>query len=297
MLGQEPGWIDVGTRREVFFTDLRPGKYEFEIIAANHHGVWPERGARMAVHLAPFLYQTWWFYTLCGITAAAFLGAFVAWRLREVRRIGKLQQQAAIVGERTRIAKDLHDGLGADLSRLALLADLAGGDSPADTGVHMQKLSRTSRQATRDLKELIWLANPINDTMESLVSRLCQTTEDLLRDAQIRCRLDVPPHLPQHPLSLEQRRSLLLVIREALNNVIKHAAATEVCLRAQAHDGGMQITIEDDGRGFTPATVRPGTLGLASMRQRIESLGGSFKLESSPGTGTRILMEVRFRNP
>jgi signal transduction histidine kinase len=293
MIGLESNWIDVGTRREVFFTDLRPGAYEFEVIAANHHGVWPERGARMAVHLAPFIYQTWWFYAVCGITTVTLVGGSVMWRLRELRRIHRLQQQAAIVTERTRIAKDLHDGLGADLSRLTLLADLAGGEPGADTGEHIQKLSRTSRQAARDLKELIWLANPANDTVEGLVSRICQTAEDLLRDARIRCRLDVAPHLPPYPLSLEQRRNLLLVVREALNNILKHAAATEVWLRAHARGGGLQLVIEDNGRGFDPASVQPGTLGLMSMRQRIENLGGTFTLESRPGTGTKLAIEIK----
>jgi signal transduction histidine kinase len=189
----------------------------------------------------PHIFQTLWF-RLGAMAAALSLGYVgVRWRMRELRKLHRLEQQSAITDERTRIAKDLHDGLGADLTRLALLADLAAGEDSATTAGHRHKLAKSSREAARTLKEMIWIANPANDTVESLVARLCQTTEDFLSNAQIRCRLDLAPQLPQRSLSLDQRRNLLLVAREALNNIVKHAAATEVCIRANGSDRRLRL--------------------------------------------------------
>ena len=285
-------WIEAGTRREAYFTRLRPGEYDFEVMAANHHGVWGEKSSIFAFSIQPFYYQTWWFYVGCCLATAGLIAGLVVWRIRELRKLHRLEQQSAITDERTRIAKDLHDGLGADLTRLALLADLADEASSATASGHRQKLSKSSREAARTLKEMIWIANPANDTVEGLVSRICQTAEDFLGDARIRCRLDIPPQLPQRTVSLDQRRNLLLVAREALNNIVKHAAATEVCIRANGSNNNFHLEIEDNGRGFDSASARPDGLGLASMRRRVENLGGTFSILSGPDGGTKILITI-----
>jgi signal transduction histidine kinase len=293
LVGLDENWIEAGTRREAYFADLRPGDYQFEVIAANHHGVWQENGATFGFRLAPFIHQTWWFYLVCGGTTIVLVAGIVFWRIRELRRIHRLEQQAAVTGERTRLAKDLHDGLGADLTRLTMLADLASGDAASGTGEHLRKLSKSSRDVARELKELIWIANPANDTVDGLVSRICQSAEDFLRDARIKLRLDLAPDLPQQQLSIDQRRNLLLVAREALNNIAKHAGATEVCIRASGDGNSLQLAIEDNGRGFDLATARPDGLGLSSMRRRVENLDGTFHLESRLGTGTKIAIQLK----
>lgn len=295
LLGLDDHWIDAGTRRQAFFTNLKPGDYRFQVIAANHHGVWNETGATCAFQIAPFFHETWWFYLLCGGTSLAGIGAFVVWRVRESRKIHRLERQAAVAAERARIAQDLHDGLGADLTRLSTLAELASDASPQTSRDHLRKLARTSRETTRGLKDLIWMANPANDTLESLLDRLCQSAEEFLRDTQIRCRFDIAPDLPSLPLTLEQRRNLLLVAREALNNVVKHSAASEVRITVQRRDGSLELSIQDNGRGFDSGVVRPGAMGLTGMRRRVESIGALFELESAPGAGTRIRINVKWQ--
>jgi signal transduction histidine kinase len=291
--GVDDRWIDAGTRREAYFTRLRPGAYDFEVVAGSHRGVWGKESASFAFFIKPFFFQTWWFYGLCGLVAASTVIAVVMWRIREVSKFHRLAQQAAIAEERSRIAKDLHDGLGADLTRLALLADLASGEPEEKAGEHLQKLSRSSREAARVLKEMIWIANPANDTLEGVVSRIGQTAQDFLGDARIRCRLDLPAQLPENPLTLDQRRNLLLVAREALNNIVKHASATEVCIRASSRGDGLFLEIEDNGRGFDAAGIHSDGLGLASMKRRIESLGGTLDLQSLPGAGTKISIALK----
>ena len=291
--GAGDAWIDAGTRREAYFTRLRPGDYRFEVLAASHRGIWSESPAGFAFAIRPFFHETWWFYAGCGLTVTSLIAGIVLWRIRELRKLHRLEQQTALLAERERLAKDLHDGLGADLTRLSLLANMISQESHGDEKA--QKLSRSSREASRALKEIIWIANPTNGTLDGLVSQICQTAEDFLGDANIRCRLDIAPDLPECPLSLEQRRNLLLVAREALNNIVKHAAATEVWLRAQGSGGTLDLVIEDNGRGFDRATARPEGLGLNSMKRRVESVGGAFELESRLGAGTRIHITLRLR--
>lgn len=297
LIGLDDHWVDAGARREAYFTDLRPGRYQFEVIAGSHRGVWQEHGATFAFDLAPFMYQTWWFLAGCGLAVAGLVTGVVLWRLHELRKLHRLERAAAITDERARLAKDLHDGLGADLTRLTMLADLAGGESGTGGGEYLKKISQSSRAATRELKELIWIANPANDSVDGLVSRLCQTAEDFLRDAGIKCRLEIAPQLPTAPLSLDQRRNLLLVTREALHNVVKHAQATEVRLRARGTGDQLQMEITDNGCGFDPGTARREGLGLESMKRRIANLGGSFALESQPGAGTTIAITIRLLKP
>lgn len=294
LLGLDEKWIDAGMRRQAFFTNLKPGDYRFQVTAANHHGVWNETGSSCTFQIAPFFYETLWFYGMCGGLTLLLLAGLLAWRLRELQRLHRLERQAAVTTERSRIAQDLHDGLGADLTRLTTLADLASDAPERASRDQLRKLAQSSREATRGLKDLIWMANPANDTLESFLDRLCQNTEDYLRDAQVVCRFDLDPDLPPFPLSLDQRRNLLLVAREALNNVVKHSAASEVRIAARRRDEHLELSIQDNGRGFDSGVVCPGAMGLTGMRGRVENLGGRFQLESAPGAGTRIRIKIKW---
>lgn len=292
LVGLEDRWVDAGARRQAFFTNLKPGHYRFQVIAANHQGIWNDTGAAYAFRIAPYFHETWWFYALCGTVTLAAGGGLVAWRWRELRTFHRLERQAAVATERSRIAQDLHDGLGADLTRLTALADLASEAETVTSRDQLRKLADQSRAAVRGLKDLIWMANPANDTLESFLDRLCLTAEDFLRDAQIGCRFDLATDLPERALSLEKRRNLLLVVREALNNVVKHSRATEVRITAYQRGENLELTVQDNGRGFDPGSVQVGTMGLSGMRGRVEKLDGGFEIESSIGTGTRIVIRM-----
>ncbi|MBL9166905.1 MAG: hypothetical protein JNN07_04125 [Verrucomicrobiales bacterium] len=293
LVGLEDRWVDAGTRRQAFFTNLKPGDYQFQVIAANHQGVWNESGATCGFRIAPFFYQTWWYYSLCGAVILAAGGSLASWRWRRLRELHRLERQAAVATERCRIAQDLHDGLGADLTRLTALADTAVSAETASSRDQLRQLAQHSRAAARGLKDLIWMANPSNDTLESFLDRLCLTAEEFLRDAHIGCRFDLPASLPARAFPLEKRRNLLLVVREALHNVVKHSRATEVRIAACWQGERLELTLQDNGQGFDPRSVRAGTMGLSGMLSRVEKFGGSFEIESSPGVGTRLLIRVK----
>jgi signal transduction histidine kinase len=163
-----------------------------------------------------------------------------------------------------------------------------------------------SRSLTRSLAEIVWAVNPRNDNLESFVTYACHFAEEFLRPTGVRCFLEVPEELPARELSTEIRHNLFMVVKEAVNNVAKHARASRVRIRIAVDSDRFKLMIEDNGCGFQvpsatstskPASGRigrPSGNGLDNMRHRIESLGGEFQLHSAPGTGTRIEASLAF---
>jgi signal transduction histidine kinase len=205
-----------------------------------------------------------------------------------------LQREAALERERARIAKDIHDDLGANLTQIALLSELAqqdGSASPKATE-RVEKISVTAREVIKSLDEIVWAVNPGNDSLPHLIDYSAQFTLDYLRVAGIRCRLDLPENPPRLSLSTDVRHNLFLIIKEAVNNVVKHSAATEVWLRIHIEGEQLQISIEDNGRGFDRNGQISGRNGLANMQKRASEISGGFRLSSGQERGTSIHVTV-----
>lgn len=293
--GFDSAWVEPGgDQRVVTYSRLPAGHYQFELKACNGDGVWNEVGTRLAFVVTPFWWQTWWFR----LTAAALFafGVGIAVRYVSVRRlrlrVQALERQAALDRERARIARDIHDDLGASLTQMTLLTGLTlrGDSAPEQINTHLRQLSSTVRQVTDSLDEIVWAVNPRNDTLPHMVNYLGKFALGFLRTAGVRCSVDLPERPPPHPLSAEARHNLFLVAKEALNNSVRHAHATEIGLAVTLADGALKITVQDNGRGLDSATDEEGADGLRNMRERMESIGGRFDVESRPGAGTRIVM-------
>lgn len=288
----ENGWVD--TFRTAPYAQLGGGQYTFEVAACNPDGDWNENPTGIRLMVAPFVWERWWFrlavvaaFTLCVVAVVRYVS------FRRLRaRLHVLEQQAALQRERARIAKDIHDDLGANLTQIAYLGELANQDrgDPNLVGARIGKISATARQTVKSLDEIVWAVNPRNDTLAHLLDYAGQFTLDYLRTIGIRCRLDFPAEVAERELSTDLRHNLFLVIKEALHNIFKHANATEVWLRAAGDDGGLQVIIEDNGRGFASAPDDALADGLRNMRQRMAEINGTFRVESQPGSGTRVIL-------
>jgi signal transduction histidine kinase/ligand-binding sensor domain-containing protein len=294
--GVEDDWVAGGVARSVTYPRLNSGLYEFQVAACNGDGDWDPVGAQIALEVAPYFWATWWFrlavvaaFTLC----VSAIVRYVSFR-RLHARLRVLEQQAALQRERARIAKDIHDDLGANLTQIAYLGELASQDrgEPRLVGERIGKISATARQAVRSLDEIVWAVNPRNDTLAHLLDYAGQFTVDYLRTIGVRCRLDFPAEIPARELSTELRHNLFLVIKEALHNIFKHAHASEVWLRAAAGDRALGIVIEDNGLGFANAPDDALADGLRNMKQRMTDIGGGFRVDSQPGRGTKIVLEL-----
>ena len=292
--GCDNEWRDAGTRRVAFYTNLRPGNYTFRVKACNNHGVWNHDGASFSFYLAPHFYQTYPFYALCALSAILAGYGLHRVRLSVVRKIERLERQHALEKERARIANEMHDDLGSSLTHIALLGELARRELPHSdrAGDHIQKITTTAREVFRAMDEIVWAVNPRKDTVDSLVGYLCKYAEDFLRPADIRCRLDLPETLPACSLSTEERHNVFLVFKEALNNIVKHAAATEVWIRVTIDPSSCLIVVEDNGRGFRSDSARPDGNGLHNMEERLKAICGRLELRSQPGQGTILKMSV-----
>lgn len=294
----EETWMETGHDNQATYAHLPPGTYTFEVQAANPHGYWGTHVARLDFEIVPRLLER-------GEVRLALLGAVVAgglglgWlRLRELRRLQRLEFAERLVEERTRLTNDLHDSLGANLSAINLLSHQLA-DVAADRAFapHLQQLATTSREALETLRELIWTNNPRADHLPNLLDRLRQQAQELAEAAELQARFTLPPEVPDHPVGPVFRRQVLLAAREAVNNAIRHARAREVSLKVAIEARTLVIEIADDGVGFDPhqpthiARAAPG-LGLDSMRTRVEALGGTFTLDSAPGRGTRVMFRL-----
>jgi signal transduction histidine kinase len=294
--GLDDDWEEGGPKRSAEYTRLSAGDYTFRIIASNSEGNWSDSGAELSFVVLPFFWQTWWFrslllaaFTLCVVAIVHFVSVR---RLHVQMR--RLEQQAALHKERARIAKDIHDDLGASLTQIGLLGEIARQDrgEPEKTANHLDRISGIARQVLKSLDEIVWAVNPRNDTLAHLIDYAGQFAVDYLRVAGIRCRLDLPAHVPARELSTDVRHNLFLLVKESIHNVVKHAHASEVWLRVVTTETQLCLSVEDDGRGFDQPPHDPGADGLRNMRQRIADIGGECHIESQAGAGTKVKVEL-----
>jgi len=297
--GLDADWVEAGTRRVANYGHVPPGNYRFRVTAHGGNGVWSEADCSVALVVPRRYWQTWWFRlaVLAGFTAgvAAIVRYASFQRLRRQLRLA--EQQAALQRERARIAKDIHDDLGANLTQIALLGELAERDQgqPEKVTQRLDTISATARQTIKALDEIVWAVNPRNDTLSHLIDYTGQFVLDYLRMAGIRCRLDFPEIVPARSLSADLRHNLFLVVKEALTNIVKHARAREAWFWVKVPVHALEIVIEDDGQGFDIGVEPRGGDGLQNMRQRLTDIGGECGIESRPGTGTKVLLRFPWR--
>jgi ligand-binding sensor domain-containing protein/signal transduction histidine kinase len=299
--GLEEQWGETTAQRTATYTHLAPGDYRFEVTACNQAGLWNETGAVLAFRVLPFFWETWWFIGGAALFAAATLAGTVAYMSRRKlkRQLERVEMQLSVEKERARIAQDIHDGVGANLTEIAWLAEVAEHDAgdPQEVRAQAGKISSIARTTVQSFDEIVWAVLPQNDTLTSLVEYLGRRVDELFDNSPTRCWFSAPRELPHIVVPAEVRHSFYLACKEALHNVTKHAAATEVRVQVALQDSTLRVDIEDNGCGFDPAIERPQGNGLRNLRQRFEGLGGRFTLSSRPGAGTQVSMSIPLAQP
>ena len=304
--GLDLNWVEAGTRRVALYSSVPPGNYHFQVIACNGDGVWNETGAGFALTVLPHLWQTWWFIGALALGAVVFVTGVV--RVVEQRRLQqhlkRLEQERILEQERTRIAQDLHDIMGAKLCRISFLSEHARRSEgvPAQLEEEIRSISDDSREVLRSLDEMVWAVNPEKDSLENLVSYIGQYAQEYFRKTGIECTLEFPAQVPAQPLSSQSRHHLFLAVHEAMTNILKHSGATEAKIAMVCQHNHLTISVSDNGAGFDPAFSEAGSPGstagfcngLGNMRQRLASLGGSCRVESRHGHGTTIQFVLSF---
>jgi len=301
--GLEDGWTEAGQRRMADYNHLPPGRYVFSVMAGGPDGVWLESQQPVTIEIVPRLWER---RSVRAMAAISLMGAlvFAAWaigRARLQRRLLLLETRQAAEEERQRIARDLHDNLGAGLTEIALMSDTAQAvvEKPLETKAKLQEIFASSRALARSLDETVWAISRKNETVEQSLVFICKSAQDFLRLAGVACRLELPDLLPASYFSSAARHNLFLATREALNNIVKHSQATEVWLRLELGGDHLTFSIEDNGKGFEypplppPAgNSAPNRSGLTNLQQRLQEIGGQAECRSAPGKGAVIKLRV-----
>ena len=292
-------WVDAGAQRTATYPRLPAGDYLFQVQACNAAGVWNTEGFRLQLAVAPFYWQTWWFRAgALVLFTGCVIGLVRYFSFRKLqRKLARLEQQAVLQKERTRIARDMHDEVGTKLSRLSLLSEMAAQqpEMPAPARGDVAEISETARDTIRSFDQIVWAVNPKNDTLANLAHYLCRFAEELFDGSPIQCAFNLPDKIPDRMVSTEMRHHVFLAAKEALNNVLKHAHAKRVLVRFSLAADGFEIGIEDDGGGFAgtaPVARAGGGNGLENMRARLKAVDGHFEIKSQPGAGTQVIFRV-----
>lgn len=297
LLGLSDTWIEDDQTRTAQYSGLRHGPFEFQVQAESRKRGW-ESPAVFQFAIAPHFYETRIFVVLCILGGVAAIGIFHTTRLRISRRLYALEQEHFIVRERDRIAADMHDVLGSSLTKIGLQTEIirqrTAQQKPNEP--EFQKLSQTVRDAVSELDEVIWLFQAKQASLASLIEHLGAYAEDFLEPSGLRLFVSSSSNPPDVEVSVEARGAVVLIVREALNNITKHAKASKVWLTAELTETELKIEIRDDGKGLNASEHGHGGIGFSTMRQRVENLHGRISIQSDPAAGTDISVWMPLRS-
>jgi signal transduction histidine kinase/ligand-binding sensor domain-containing protein len=281
--GLDPDWALPSRSVDASYPWLAPGSYELAIRAMTPEGV-AGAPARVRFTIAPPFWERWWVRLTI---AAAALSLLFFWHRAQLERHLEIERV------RSRIATDLHDDIGASLSRIAMMTEAikARPDAPnADSNRTLGEIADTARGLVEDMSDIVWSIDPRRDTVGDLVARLRAFGFGLLEPRGVLWTFDAPEEMLRRRLGSDQRRQLYLIFKEALHNIARHSQARHATLRIGLEDHGLWAEIDDDGRGLLPGS--PMGLGIRNMRERAAQLGGDLEVGTRPAGGVRVSLRI-----
>ncbi len=287
-------WINAGTRRTAYYTNIPPGRYRFRVEASINGGIWSERAADISLVIAPHYYQTWWFYTLIVLLLALIAWQLYLYRLRQVEL-----RFNAVLGERGRIAREIHDTLAQDIVAISVQLDLVSRLMTLSTDKAREQLVATRslvRKSLAEARSSIWdlRSESANGSARTdLPTRLRETTRQVVGDAPLKLNLIITGTYRAAPRELEDE--LLRIAQEAVTNAVRHAGPQTIDISLTYQARGVDLRVHDDGRGFTPSgekTGPAGHYGIRGMHERAERAHARLTIDSSPGSGTTVLAQA-----
>jgi signal transduction histidine kinase len=283
-------WSPPTDRRSMLLASMAAGRYRLSVRALSPMGVESARPATVSFTVLPPVYARWWFIGLGLLVAGAVPLTAYRFRVAQLIRLERI---------RSRIATDLHDDIGSGLSLVAILAEVvrqrAGGTrSDPDLGQPLTRIAETSRALVDSMDDIVWAINPEHDTVSDFVQHVRRFSGDVLGSGEIDLVFETPETLPDAPLGPDVRREVFLILKESVTNIAKHAGATRVEIDFAYSRHHLHLRVSDNGRGFDVAGDSDGD-GLVSMRRRVAALGGRLAIQSTPGQGTTIALDVERR--
>jgi signal transduction histidine kinase/ligand-binding sensor domain-containing protein len=276
-------WSSPSSNDFVSFVNLPPGSYAFKVKAQLPNSSWSEP-AVFSFAIKKAFWQTIWFYLLVAISLAA--GVYLLFRYR-------LQQKINLFEMRNRISQDLHDEIGASMSGINLLGQMAveklEQNKPEEASVFLFKVKNYTQDVIEKLSDMVWVFNPQNDSIEKLLQRLKYFTVSVASSKNIKVHFVTDKASETMNLTIQQRKAIYLISKEAFNNAFKSSGCTNIYYNLTANGSKWQLRIQDDGKGFIPAENTDGN-GLRNMQARADEIGAEFSIHSKPAAGTIIML-------
>ena len=286
--GYDTDWVNAETRRVAYYTNIAPGNYRFQVIACNNDGVWNETGDQIAFELRPYFYQTKWFYLFCASVLAALAAAGHRYRLRRMK-----VKFSAVLAERTRIARELHDTLAQNLS--GVVFQLRSGEAlcatdPERSRYHYSRAMEQARESMNEAREAVWRLRP-----EYLESGIPQALNHIASQFTERSDVRIQVHVNGTPRRLkpEVEEQIIRIAQEAMTNAVKHSGASCIQVDLRFDPRNVELCVRDDGAGFdvhTAPSLTGSRFGIKGMKERAREIGAHFVLQSQPGKGTEVLI-------
>ena len=285
-LSADEPWSAPSESRSVELASLSPASYRFEVRAVDAAtGAVVPGTAVVAFRVLPPIWLRWWFLLACAVAVAGVVYALHRYRLAGAVRLERI---------RARIATDLHDDIGSSLSQIAILSEVTRqrirNDPPA-AHEPLGLIAETSRELVDKMSDIVWAVNPRRDSLSDLIYRMRRFADDTFGAADIAYRFSAPESVHRLKLGPDVRRELLLIRKESVTNIAKHARATEASVDIAVEGSRLRLTIRDNGRGFDAEASFDGN-GVYSMRNRVQALGGTLNIQSGPGLGTTVSLEL-----
>jgi signal transduction histidine kinase/ligand-binding sensor domain-containing protein len=275
-------WSAPSEERSLSFAKLAPGRYRILLQAVSANGTVSAAPASVQFRILPPLWWRWWFIALLAGAVAAL--AYVAYRYR-------MAQILEIANVRARIATDLHDDIGSNLTRIAILSEVArqhlGTADSRQQDDPLSSIADISRESIASMSDIVWAINPQRDRLLDLVRRMRLHAEQLFTARGVKLNFQAPAEEEDVKLRSDTRRDLFLIFKEAINNIARHAACSEVIIAFQLRGDRLVLDVSDNGVGFDPSTISDG-LGLTNMRRRAERLGGTCEIRVGPEGKTTV---------
>lgn len=280
--GFDNDWQITGSDRRIAnYTNLPPGSYKFRVKGSNSDGLWSADEAVISIIISPPFWQTWWFLSISILLAAGLIYYISTMRVKNLLAIEKLK---------TRLAADLHDNVGSGLTEISILSELAAfktGLKYPDSQRELKIISDLSRQLVDNMSDIVWVVNPQRDSLHDLIVRLKNYYGETLNSLGITFKVSNLEKLKDIKLPIDFKQNLYLILKEAINNAIKHSKCSVIHLDANARKDIIEVSVTDDGIGLDENNTGYGN-GIKNIKQRAESIGGRVKWKSSPAQGTSV---------
>lgn len=275
----DTSWSKPSNLHTVSYASLQPGNYRFEVRTLGWNEEW-SAPANFLFMIRPPHWQTWWFYSLIGLLILSLFYALYRFRVSQLRNLHNV---------RNRIATDLHDDIGANLTNINMLSEISRKnlEQPREAEKFLNRITEEVTDSGQALNDIIWSVNTRNDSVEETLARMRRYAAELFDNSKTTCHLNLDESVTGKKLNMEQRRDVYLIYKESLNNIYKHALANNVWIDVQLQKGKLHLKMKDDGKGFDPSMLTNRN-GLKNIRTRTSKWKGSVNIETAPGNGTLI---------